>query len=207
MSVLRHFFPVADAIASLFGRDVEVVLHDLKTGKIAYIAHATSKRKPGHPSFLDLNDDDRRKDVLGPYEKAEADGGLIRSVSVYLENDEGQPIGLLCINLNLAKIEAAAKLLGNLFHSSKVIKRPESLFRRDWREQANLVVRSFVNRKNKSLTDLSRDERVALLAEIENAGLLEARHAAPCISRQLGVLRATFYSCLKQIRDPKKRRK
>ncbi|HBS6487933.1 TPA: PAS domain-containing protein, partial [Klebsiella pneumoniae] len=44
---LRLLKSVADGIAALFFPSVEVVIHDVEAGTVAYIANNLSKRKPG----------------------------------------------------------------------------------------------------------------------------------------------------------------
>lgn len=65
---------VADGIAALFFPNVEVVIHDLSTNKVAYLANNLSKRKPGDDAGLDDFDINSGAPVTGPYEKLNWDG-------------------------------------------------------------------------------------------------------------------------------------
>jgi len=79
--VLQNFRAIADAIATLFFPHAEVVLHDLRTQKVDYIANNLSKRAIGDDSALeDMLSDDIREVNIGPYEKLNWDGQKIRSL-------------------------------------------------------------------------------------------------------------------------------
>jgi predicted transcriptional regulator YheO len=185
---------VVEAIAALLGPEAEVVVHDLATDRIAQIVNPLSRRRVGDPSLLDLEAGDLApgRAVLGPYEKAGPSGDRIRSVSAVLPGEDGRPAGLLCVNLGLGRFDAAARLLAGLF--PPVAPRPEALFRRDWREAVNLILRDRLAAAGLSADRLDRAGRVALVAAIDAEGLLEMRHAAAYVASQLGISRATLYA-------------
>ena len=195
---LRSYFPIADALGILFGPHVEVALHDLRSGKVAYLANVWSGRKVGDASLVDLetSDFDGGVGVLGPYEKAGPGGERLRSITAVLRDADGEPIGLLCVNLDLSSIDAAAKVITDLFPYDTLVPRPDMLFRKDWREQVNLVIREFLLTRRKTLKRLDRSEREQLISEIGGRGLLEMRHSAQYVSAQLGISRATLYNAL-----------
>ena len=84
-NVVQNFRAIADAIATLFFPHAEVVLHDLRTQKVDYIANNLSKRAIGDDSSLeDMLSDDIREVNIGPYEKLNWDGQKIRSLSTVL---------------------------------------------------------------------------------------------------------------------------
>jgi predicted transcriptional regulator YheO len=189
-----RYATVAEAIGALLGPEAEVVVHDLATDRIAQIVNPLSRRRVGDPSLLDLEAGDLApgKAVLGPYEKAGPSGDRIRSVSAVLPGEDGCPAGLLCVNLGLGRFDAAARLLAGLF--PPVAPRPEALFRRDWREAVNLILRDRLAAAGLSADRLDRAGRVALVAAIDAEGLLEMRHAAAYVANQLGISRATLYA-------------
>lgn len=51
---LRLLKSIADGIAALFFPSVEVVIHDVEAGTVAYIANNLSKRKPGDDAGLTI---------------------------------------------------------------------------------------------------------------------------------------------------------
>ncbi len=192
--------PVAQAIAALLHPHAEVVIHDLRTDRIIDIWNAFSRRKAGDESLLgddiELHLD---RDVYGPYDKANVDGARLKSITAALRDDKGKCIGLMCVNMDVSQFDQAIKLLSAFAAPSEP--RPEALFRQDWREHINLVIRAFLESKRKALKALDREERIALIAEIDAAGLFAARNAAPHVASAMNVSRATVYALLNAARN------
>lgn len=87
---LDNFRTIADAIATLFYPHAEVVLHDLRTQKVDYIANNLSKRVIGDDSSLeDMLSEEISERNIGPYEKLNWDGQKIRSLSSVLRDAGG----------------------------------------------------------------------------------------------------------------------
>ncbi|MDY0874082.1 helix-turn-helix transcriptional regulator [Dongia rigui] len=197
---LALHFPTAAAIAALLAPQAEVVVHDLRSDRVAGIWNAFSKRKVGDPSHL--GDDPEligEKDVYGPYEKAAPDGGRLKSVSAILKDEAGRRIGLLCINFDLAVFDKAIALLGAFTQAEQP--RPEPIFAQDWREQINLGIRAFLEERQLTLKALDRADRVALMGALDARNLFATRNAAQHIADALSVSRATIYNLLGDARS------
>jgi predicted transcriptional regulator YheO len=196
------YFPVAEAVAALLNPHAEVVIHDIATDRVVRIWNAFSKRRPGDPSYLGHDPDLLAEaELYGPYEKANQDGGRLKSVSAVLKAPDGKHIGFLCINLDLAKIDAAVALLSAFGMPTSLA--PEPLFRHDWREQINLEIRDFLTTNGISLQALDRHDRIALLTALDAKGLFETRNATPFIAQSLGISRASVYGLLAAARGDK----
>lgn len=194
---LLPFKAVADAIQALLHPHAEVVLHTLDQDRIVYIANCFSKRAPGDESLLDEDvSGPHCPPVLGPYDKINYDGRRLRSVSAVLRDAHGLAVGLLCVNLDLSRFEAAATLLRE-FVDPPGNPPPESLFNKDWRERIHHITRDFLAERNTAFEALERADKIALVARIQEAGLFEARHACEYVAAQLGVSRATIYNYLR----------
>ncbi len=192
---LAVHFPTAAAIAALLAPQAEVVIHDLRSDRVAGIWNAFSKRKVGDPSHL--GDDPEligEKDICGPYEKAGPDGGRLKSVSAILKDESGRRVGLLCINFDLALFDQAIAAISAFARAEQP--RPEPIFAQDWREQINLGIRAFLKERQLSLKALDRDDRVALVAYLDAQNLFATRNAAQHMADALGVSRATIYNLL-----------
>ena len=186
---------VADGIARLFFPHAEVVLHDLSTGKIAHIANAMSKRAVGEESLLDGElDEICAVPVYGPYEKASLAGGQLKSITVVLPGN-GDPAGLLCINLDVSVFETASRALSELLKVGPSFA-AEPLVARDWREIVNFEIRDFLLSKSKTLGALTKAERIELVARFADLDLFKVRGAADRIASQLQISRASLYRCL-----------
>ena len=95
---LDNYRAIADAIATLFFPHAEVVLHDLRSQKIDYIANNLSKREIGDDAALEDLLEPGTDDInIGPYEKLNWDGQKIRSLSTVLRDSAGKPLAVLCL--------------------------------------------------------------------------------------------------------------
>lgn len=203
MSPLSQFISTAEAIALLFGGDVEVVIHDLQQDCIFHIANNLSGRKIGEDSLLRLSaDDDLEADVIGPYEKAGPGGYPLRSITSVLRSETGKAIGLLCINADHSRHLAALETLQQLVAPEHTTRRPEVLFRHDWQQQIKDEIAKFLRQQGIG-KDLDRSQRRELLASLDSKGLFYAKRSMEQLTSILKVSRATLYKDLSAIRKNK----
>lgn len=147
-SQLELLRSVADGIAALFFPNAEVVIHDLATNKIAYLANNLSKRKPGDDAGLEDFELDGGAGVTGPYEKLNWDGKKMRSVSIAARDEQGKPSYLLCINLSTAMFEDARNALDMFLSVTRLQPQPQQLFKDDWQEKINTFLHDWLRREN-----------------------------------------------------------
>ncbi|MDR9751442.1 PAS domain-containing protein [Pseudomonas sp. SZMC_28357] len=199
---MDNFRAIADAIATLFFPHAEVVLHDLLTQKIDYIANNLSKREIGGDSALDdmLSEEVNERNI-GPYEKLNWDGQKIRSVSSVLSDSDGRPMAVLCINLNISLFENAKAALDLFLSPSKLIAQPESLFRDDWQERINTFLHGWLRERQLSLNVLTRDHKRELVLALHAEGAFKGKSASNYVANVLNMGRATVYKHLKELKE------
>jgi len=76
----------ADAVAALLAPNAEVIVHDIGSETIQYIANNFSKRDIGDPSNLKEINFVADENVIGPYEKLNFDGRRIKSISIVMRD-------------------------------------------------------------------------------------------------------------------------
>ncbi|GAA0590829.1 PAS domain-containing protein [Kutzneria viridogrisea] len=188
---------MCEAIARLLGPHAEVVLHDPVTDRITGIWNPVSGRVVGDRSLL--GELPEGEDVLGPYEKLLPDGRRLSSVSAVLRDESGRPTAVLCVNLDRTPLDQAVALLSAF--AAPVTARPESLFEHDWVERINLAVGAAVRERGRPVDQWDRADRVAVLAELDHAGVFTVRKAVPVVARALHVSRSTLYALLAELRS------
>jgi predicted transcriptional regulator YheO len=202
---VRNWTPVCQAVALLLGPYAEVVLHDPDSDRVLAIWNPVSGRGPGDPSLLGELDrlappDAETPDVYGPYEKLLADGRRLSAVSAVLRDPGGKPSAVLCINLDRTPLERAAAVLSAF--GAPVVRRPEPLFEQDWTERVQHVVGAYVRTVGRPVERLTRKDRLAVLARLDEAGVFAVRRAAPVVAGVLLVSRSTVYDLLAELRTP-----
>ena len=199
--VVQNFRAIADAIATLFFPHAEVVLHDLRTQKVDYIANNLSKRAIGDDSALeDMLSDDIHEVNIGPYEKLNWDGKKMRSVSIAARDEHGSPRYLLCINLSTAMFEDARNALDMFLSVTRLQPQPQQLFKDDWQEKINTFLHEWIRQQNTSLGSLTREQKKQLVIDLYKEGAFKAKSAADYIANVLSLGRATVYKYLKELK-------
>jgi D-arginine utilization repressor len=198
-AVFKAYFPVCEAIVTLFYPHVEVALHDLRTARIVKLWNCWSDRRAGDLSNLDHPERQFTSDqtILGPYEKALPSQGRSKSITAGLRDGDGELIGLLCINLDVSLIDRAAAMLTNF--SSTAMHRPEPIYRTDVQQHLNYVVRDFSVQVNKPVSNFTREEKLQLVSTVDRAGLFQARKSVDYLAKAMGISRASVYNLLNDV--------
>ena len=198
--LLARAAPMADGIAALLFPFAEVVVHDLASQTVVHIANNLSRRVLGDASALDDLAHADVESVIGPYEKQNWDGGRMRSVSVVVRDDVSAPMGVVCINLNVAVFEQARATLDLFVSGARVVPQPEQLFRDDWQERINSFLHAWLTERQLTVAGLSRERKRELVAALEHDGAFRGRSAANYVAKLLGIGRATVFKYLKTVR-------
>lgn len=199
MTILNDYFSVAQAITALLQPHAEVVIHDLKTGKIAALYNNFSKRNIGDESLIEeLSDYDSLPDVFPVYTKINWDGRKLKSSTATLRDKNNTPIGLLCINLDVSKWEEFKHLLDQWSNIQNYQNQPEVLFKDDWKEKINLYVSEYLNKEGLTLKILSKEKKRDLINALHQEGAFKAKNAATYVADVLDLSRATIYNYLKR---------
>lgn len=196
---MQNFQAISDAIALLIPGQIEVVVHDLKTDKIAHISGNFTNRLVGDDSLIsvpELKREARTGNLIGPYKKNHIDGEAVKSISAILRDDEGEPEYLLCINLRTNVMNQAIETLLSLVNVEPQNK-PASLLSGDWREQINEVIASTLSELGIPLVAVKKTQRQQIVSALEEAGLFQYRGSVEYIANALGCTRATIYNMLR----------
>lgn len=199
--LLARSVPLADGIAALLYPFAEVVVHDLQTQTIVHLANNLSRRAIGDATALDDIEFDDDEGVIGPYEKRNWDGGLMRATSILLRDDQHQPIGVLCINVAISAFEQARATLDLLVHGVRVVPQPERLFRDDWQDQIVSFLHAWLASHHLALGALTRAQKRDLILALDTSGAFKGRNAVPYVAKVLDLGRGTVFKYLKAARD------
>ena len=198
--LLSRYQNFCDAIATLFFPYVEVIIHDLGVQSVIYITNNISKRELGDASALDNIEFSRDESVFGPFEKLNWDGRRIRSVSIILRDDDGQPIGVICLNFNISVFDQARDALDMLIKGIQTIPQPAKLFQDDWQERINTFMHHWLQSNSLSLSTLNREHKRSLVHALYEEGAFNGKSSANYVANVLDMGRATVFKHLKDIK-------
>lgn len=196
---LVPFLGTAEAFATLMHPYAEVVVHDVSQNRIAAIFNAYSGRVAGDPSGIeDLDALVAGATVNGPFLSRSLDGRDVKYVSTVLRDPDGEPVGLMCINLEvtgLLQIMGTGRRFLNVESSDSF----DALFADDWQARIDVFVRRYLEERLLRLDQLKRRQRVELVASLREAGAFQAKAAANYVANVLGVSRSTVYNYLARL--------
>lgn len=199
--LLSRYAHLADSIAKLFFPYAEVVIHDLAEQRVRYLANNLSRREIGDESGLEEIERTVAERFVGPYEKLNWDGRRMRCVSSVLFDDDGQALGVMCINFNIAVFEDMHGMLGMLLKGAGLVEQPAELFRDDWQERINTFMHGWLQQRQLALNGLAREQRRELVAALYAEGAFQGKSATHYIANVLGLGRATVYKYLKELKE------
>ncbi|MFT2111294.1 PAS domain-containing protein [Marinomonas sp. 2405UD68-3] len=200
--ILDRYMLVAHSYRVFFPDLTEVVIHNLIENRIHYIENAFTARRVGDDSLLDtenyeneMNDDG----LIGPYVKFNPDGSKLKSLSLLIRDDDGQPIGLMCLNMRVDGLELASRHLQRLISSSVIEDQP--ILKNDWREMANRVIANTLSERKVALSHCKKTDRFAIIKALNDADIFLSRGSSDYVTEALSISRASFYQLLKAVKQ------
>ena len=137
-STLQFLLTLAKGIASQFGPNCEVVVHDLATNdperSIVAIenGHVTGRKAGDGPSHVVLEalrgNPEQLHDHLS-YLTRTKDGKILKSTTIYIRDDDGAPIGIFGINYDITLMLAMENAIKQFTATEKDEKEPEPIAR------------------------------------------------------------------------------
>lgn len=197
MKSLKSYEIIARAVVRLFAPLVEVVIHDLATKKIVFIAGGLSKRVVGDDSLLGDSPMDWSTVDKDVYPKIGWDGRLIKAISLPLY-DGDNIVALMCINADVSVFESMRQLSAEILERESA--QPEVLFRVDWQERLHVFVHTYLKRHGLALNSLATKEKKKLVRALYDAGVFEEKNAADYVAEVLDMGRATIFNYLREWR-------
>lgn len=203
-TLLSNFELVIDCIAEVFGSNCEVVLHSLEDYGHTVIkivnGHITG-RKVGSP-MTDLGLDILReansneKNLVGSHYSKLTDGRILKSSYMVVRNNRGNPIGLLCINIDLNT---------SLFNFMRELLPKEEGYSKKIIEHYPLTLDELVERTLQEVTSrinlrkgISQTERSSkIVTELYKKGIFKVSGAIDIVAKQLGISRYTVYNYIR----------
>lgn len=221
---LTHYIKLTEFLGQTLGPDYEVALHDLteQGGSIIAIANShVSGRRIGAPmtsvALGILKDrsyeaEDYRLHGYG----LTINGKTLRSSTLFIKQD-GALIGMLCINFDDSRYRAVSDYLMGLCHPdpfvSSILKLPGLTgeggqemrpIPEKFSDSVEAVVRDGVNRAlermEKRAEELSMEERLEVIAELERDGIFQLKGSVKAAAVMLSCSQASMYRYITQLR-------
>jgi predicted transcriptional regulator YheO len=116
-------------------------------------------------------------------------------VSSIIRDENNKAVGMLCINLDISKLEKFNDLITTFVSSEMLSPQPAPLFQDEWQERINKYIHTYLI-EHLTLESLDRSEKKMLIKHLNKVGAFSAKNAALYIAQIIGVSRATIYNYL-----------
>ncbi len=203
---LEFLKQVVGALGRLLGDKCEVVLHDLRSPESSVIAIAHGEitgRKVGDSSTnLALP---VLKDPFGEHDKfnyrsVTRSGRTLKSSSVYFKDPEGRVFAALCVNYDISEMQMVANVLQEFTQTEY---QENEHFANDINEVINRILEETFEANRTALLLNDKDERLNLIADLNDKGVFSVKGAVDRVAAMLGVSRVTVYGYLNEVQARK----
>lgn len=195
---------MAKAVAAQFGGNCEVVVHDISAGDpectIAAIENGhVSKRHVGDGSSAIVLEALKRRgehieDALA-YHTQTADGRTLRSSTVYINDENGQPQGIFSINYDMTPFMMARSAVDSFIADGDDQREAQRIPTNVNDLLDELIARS-VRLVGKPVAMMNKDDKVRAIRYLNDAGALLITKSGDKISNYFGISKYTLYSYL-----------
>lgn len=198
---------VARAIVATVGVQCEVVVHDLRNPDHTLIAISgnLTGRAVGAPvpdtEFLPRNLAAFQDDVIRQPARTSRGRELVSS-TVWVRDTAGMIVGAICINMDFNDLRHARDLLNRALTDIEPLPEAEVLetFATSPQDFVEIALRGAIRKVGKPLHRLNRQDKIAIIAALEQAEVFRFSQSIEIVMEQLGISRASIYAYLKEVR-------
>lgn len=205
---LKKYIPISDLIAKTFGRNCEVVIHDLtvpQNSVIYAVNNHVTGRKVGqafdHLVKQVLLSSEFENDYLAGYKIRTDDGKEIKSSTALIRDSNEKVIGALCVNYNLDSMIHFKEFLDEFMGNEQQEKQNEEE-NVELMENVAEIADDLIDRiiAHYGTGKLKRKEKIKLIKFIDEKGIFLIKGSIDKVAEKLGISKVTVYSYLDEIK-------
>lgn len=207
--VLESFIPIAKSTAKMFGRNCEVVIHDLTNPQASVMFtvnnHVTG-RKIGqsfdHLVKTVLLSEDFKEDYLAGYTFVTEDKRTIRSSTSLIRDSNNSVIGAFCINFDVEGLNQMQQFMNTFFSTQVVVQENEEKSEaaiENVEEIVDQLIQQII--QNSVHPVMKRHEKIELIRFMDEKGIFLMKGSVEKVASLLGISKVTVYSYLDEIKN------
>ncbi len=206
--ILQSIVPVVHGIAELFGRNCEVILHSFEDPghSVMEIANAhITGRKVGSP-ITDLGlsvlvqSFTNNTDIVGSYYTRTETGKLFRSITILVRNGKKNPIGMLCINIDLNA--PLIDFINDFVPGSEEKNQTVENYPTEINDLVHTALEACITRINLMKGISSAEKNKMTIAELMEKGVFEIKGAIEIVAGEMGISKYTIYHHIRELKKP-----
>ena len=199
---------VAKGLAGQFGRNCEVVIHDLRGDNHEHTivaienGHVTGRSigdGPSHIVLESLRENPRMIEDRISYFTKTSDGRVLKSTTLFIRDDDEKVIGLLGINYDISMLVAIDDAIRAFTGQDSPGKDVESISG-NVSDLLDELLDHSVRLIGKPTAVMSKDEKMRAIRFLDERGAFLVTKSGPKICQFFGISTYTLYSYLDEIR-------
>jgi len=206
--MLKSMIPLVESIGRTFGKNCEVVLHEIsdsyKTIVAIHNGHVTGRSVDSpmvNEGLQSVRSKGNNEDHIINYQNKSPNGKILKSSTMLIRDDEDLVIGCLCINLDISDFTIARHVLEEM----TLIETSEEPFGGDQgtsnvHDVLQQLMAETLDNSGKPVAYMNKDEKVAIVRKLDEQGAFLIKGAIDAVAKILCVSRYTIYNYLDEVR-------
>ncbi len=209
------YLRIIKGIAAQFGKDCEVVLHDLTLPYDQTIiaienGYITGRDIGGSGTNLGLEVLRGTSEGIDRYNyiTQTKEGRILRSSSIYIRTKEEKIIGCICINYDITNLMMVERSLQQFTQidqctdqSRNNSSEPQEFFSKDVDELLNILIQEAQKIVGKPVVMMDKQDKIQGLRYLDKKGAFLIKKAGDKVSRFFDISKYTLYNYLDEIRN------
>lgn len=202
---LKKYIPIANLIAKTFGKNCEVVIHDLsipQNSVVFTVNNHVTGREIGqsfeHLVKQVLLSKNFADDYSANYMTIAENGREIKSSTAFIRNLEGKVIGALCINYDLKNMKNIMDFLGEFMNIEQEKAEKDTELFNNVTEIVDDLIDKIIG--NGNIANLKRKDKIDLIHFMDAKGIFLIKGAIDKVAEKLHISKVTVYSYLDEIK-------
>ena len=214
--ILRSYIPMVNFIADIYGKNCEVILHDLRKLDHSIIAirnnHITERKVNDTVTDFALKivrnkDLYENNDYVTNYMGKTSDGKkILRASTFFIKDKDGNLIGMLCVNVDITFIHQMRDFISDLLmdksdrnYDDKNMNEHQENFSENIKDLVSMSIANTLAEYDIEPNRMLMDEKKQIVANLESRGVFLLKGAVSEVANQLGVSEQTIYRYLKEL--------
>ena len=208
-STLEFLFHLAKGLARQFGPNCEVVVHDLSTNdpdsSIVAIenGHVTGRKVgdgPSHAVLEGLRAGAGKVEDHLCYLTRTKDGKILKSTTLYLRDDGGEPIGIFGINYDITLMLAMEEALKSFTAAEHEAREPQAITR-SVADLLDELIEQSVKLVGKPVALMTKEDKVKAIQFLNETGAFLITKSGDKVCKFFGISKYTLYSYIDEAKE------
>lgn len=194
---------LAKGLVEHFGSHCEVVIHDLKSDSLQKTivaienGHVTNRKIGDGASHIVLDtlnhQEENLEDSIGYLTKTQ-DGRVLKSSSIYIRDEHGEPEYIFCINYDMTQLTIADNAIKSLLNLDTINDGLAEEIPTNVNGLLDDLIEQSVKRIGKPVALMSKEDKVSCIRFLNDAGAFLITKSGDKISKYFGISKYSIYN-------------